>query len=233
MPTLLLKLSGEALGGSAGAGLDPEFLDDLAKELGNVVATGARLAIVLGGGNIFRGGELAERGLDRVTGDRMGMLATVINGLGLADALNRGGLESAVYSAVGIGGIVPAYERNTVREAMDNGTVTVLCGGTGNPFFTTDTAACLRGIELGVDAVVKATNVDGIYDSDPRTNSAARRYDTVTYDEVLERELGVMDLTAIVLCKENKMPLFVCDVNEPGVLVQLANGGRVGTRVVA
>ncbi len=232
MGRFLLKLSGEALGGAEGFGLDPTVLDRVAAEIGQVCADGGQLALVLGGGNIFRGGALQASGMDRVVGDRMGMLATVMNGLAMGDFLTRANVANTVFSAVGIPGITSAYNRDYAAEVMASGGVAILTGGTGNPFFTTDTAACLRGIELGVDAVLKATNVDGVYDADPRHNSDAQKFDEVTFDEVLTRELGVMDLTAIVLCKEHNLPIEVFDMNAAGNLVAIAQGAKVGTRVV-
>ena len=232
MPSFLLKLSGEALGAGS-QGIAPPTLDKYCADLRNAQSSGAQIAVVLGGGNIFRGGELAAVGLDRVTGDRMGMLATVINGLAMSDGLRRAGVSCELFAAGGVTGMVAAYERDAAVRAMAEGRVVILTGGTGNPYFTTDTAACLRGIELGVDAVVKATNVDGVYSADPKTDSAAERFEHITYDEVLRRELGVMDLTAIVLCKENAMPLIVCDIDAPNALTMVAEGRTIGTRITA
>ncbi len=229
----LLKLSGEALGGAAGFGLEPEVLGFICNEISELRRQQGELAIVLGGGNLFRGQHLAASGMDRVVGDRMGMLATVMNGLALCDFLDQQGIANQLFSSVAIPSLAAGYHRDEARAAMAEGKVVVLSGGTGNPFFTTDTAACLRGVELGVDAVLKATNVDGVYDADPKQHPDARKFDEISYDEVLNRELGVMDLTAIVLCKENKLPLVVFDMQSAGALVALANGGRVGTRVVA
>lgn len=233
MPRLLLKLSGEALGGESGFGLAPEVLTRIGDDIRQVVSHGVELAIVLGGGNLFRGQHLAASGMDRVVGDRMGMLATVMNGLAMGDFLRQAGVSNQLFSSVAMPGIAPGYNRDEARRVMSDGHVAILSGGTGNPFFTTDTAACLRGVELGADAVLKATNVDGVYDADPKQDATAIKYATVTYDEVLQRELKVMDLTAIVLCKENDMPLVVFDMLKPGALVEIANGGTVGTRVVA
>ena len=231
MPRYLLKLSGEALGGSAGFGIDPAVLQGIVLEIAEGRKRGLELAIVLGGGNLFRGAALASAGLDRVTGDRMGMLATVMNGLALADFLRRMDVPSVVFSAHSIPGTVRGYERDAADAALEGGEVAILTGGTGNPFFTTDTAACLRGIELGADAVLKATNVDGVYSADPKENPEAKRFESITFDEVLRLELGVMDLTAIVLCKEHAMPVVVFDIGTDGALVEIANGGRVGTFV--
>lgn len=233
MPNFLLKLSGEALGGEAGFGLEPQVLQRLAVDIKSLVDKGTGLALVLGGGNLFRGQQLAQSGMDRVVGDRMGMLATVMNGLAMGDFLSQAGVANKLFSSMAIAGLAPGYQRDEVKELMQQGVVCILSGGTGNPFFTTDTAACLRGVELGVDAVLKATNVDGVYDADPKIHAHARKFDTVSYDEVIQRQLGVMDLTAIVLCKENAMPLVVFDMLAKDVLQDIAGGKSVGTRVVA
>ena len=231
MTRYLLKLSGEALGGDAGVGIEPSVLKHYCDEIETAVREGIQLAVVLGGGNLFRGAHLAQAGMDRVVGDRMGMLATVMNGMALNDFLQRRGISSKLFSAISMAGMVDGYQRDLARDAMHRGDVVILTGGTGNPFFTTDTAACLRGVELGVDAVLKATNVDGVYSADPRKDSAAVRFERITYQEVLEQELAVMDLTAIVLCKENALPLIVFDASESRTLTRLAAGERVGTRV--
>ena len=228
-----MKLSGEALGGEVGFGIEPSVLEAVCDEIVSAREAGIELAIVLGGGNLFRGQALAAGGLGRVSGDRMGMLATVMNGVALADYLIRRNIPTALFSAFEISGHVQAYRRDLAMQKMQDGHVVILTGGTGNPYFTTDTAACLRGIELDVDAVLKATNVDGIYDSDPKTNPSATKFNEISYDEVLRRQLGVMDMTAIVLCKEQRMPLVVFAMEEWGSLVQLAGGAAVGTKVVA
>jgi uridylate kinase len=230
---LLLKLSGEALGGEAGYGLSSEVLARMSLDIGRLVDSGAEVALVLGGGNLFRGQALAQAGMDRVVGDRMGMLATVMNGLAMGDFLTQAGVPNQLYSSVGIAGVARGYHRDSALEDMVDGKVVILSGGTGNPFFTTDTAACLRGVELGVDAVLKATNVDGVYDADPKQNPNARKFKAITYDQVLALGLGVMDLTAIVLCKENSMPLVVFDMNQSDALVDLAQGRDVGTQIVS
>ncbi len=232
MPNLLLKLSGEAMGGGA-TGIDPGALQRFAGDVKALVAEGVGLALVLGGGNLFRGEKLAASGMDRVMGDRIGMLATVMNGLAFGDFLARGGVPNKVFSSIPIAGVADGYNRDEARRIMRAGEVAILTGGTGNPYFTTDTAACLRGIELGVDAVLKATNVDGVYDADPKLEPTAKKFDTITYDEVLSRELGVMDLTAIVLCREQQMPLVVFDMHRDGALLAVARGEPEGTRVVA
>lgn len=231
MSRLLLKLSGEALGGGTGQGIDPNVLQHFCRQIKGAVDAGVELGVVLGGGNLFRGAALSKAGMDRVVGDRMGMLATIMNALALGDFLTREGITNQVFSATGIPGIAPAYERDQALTAMARGAVIILSGGTGNPLFTTDTAACLRGIELHADAVLKATNVDGIYSADPKQNADAQRYTRITFDQVLEQQLGVMDLTAMVLCRENAIPIVVFDVSVEGALVAISRGEEVGTRV--
>ena len=231
MSRLLLKLSGESLGGTTGQGIEPDVLEHFCREIRIAVDAGIELGVVLGGGNLFRGAALSQAGMDRVVGDRMGMLATIMNALALGDFLTRAGIANNVFSASGIPGITPAYERDLALTAMSQGRVVILSGGTGNPFFTTDTAACLRGIELSTDAVLKATNVDGVYSADPKKDPNATRYSQITFDQVLEQQLSVMDLTAMVLCRENAMPVVVFDVNAEGALVAISRGENVGTRV--
>ena len=231
MPRLLLKLSGEALGGDSGQGIDPAVLEHFCRQIQGAVDAGIELGVVLGGGNLFRGAALSAAGMDRVVGDRMGMLATVMNALALGDFLTRQGIANQVYSATGIPSIVPTYERDQALGAIAQGTVVILSGGTGNPLFTTDTAACLRGIELGADAVLKATNVDGVYSADPKKDPSATRYTRVTFDQVLEQQLGVMDLTAMVLCRDHGMPIVVFDVQKDGALLAISEGADIGTRV--
>ena len=231
MSRLLLKLSGESLGGTTGQGIEPDVLGHFCREIRIAVDAGIELGVVLGGGNLFRGAALSQAGMDRVVGDRMGMLATIMNALALGDFLTRAGIANNVFSASGIPGITPAYERDLALTAMSQGRVVILSGGTGNPFFTTDTAACLRGIELSTDAVLKATNVDGVYSADPKKDPNATRYSQITFDQVLEQQLSVMDLTAMVLCRENAMPVVVFDVNAEGALMAISRGENVGTRV--
>ena len=231
MSRLLLKLSGESLGGTTGQGIEPDVLGHFCREIRIAVDAGIELGVVLGGGNLFRGAALSQAGMDRVVGDRMGMLATIMNALALGDFLTRAGIANNVFSASGLPGITPAYERDLALTAMSQGRVVILSGGTGNPFFTTDTAACLRGIELSTDAVLKATNVDGVYSADPKKDPNATRYSQITFDQVLEQQLSVMDLTAMVLCRENAMPVVVFDVNAEGALVAISRGEDVGTRV--
>ncbi|MAW46703.1 MAG: UMP kinase [Gammaproteobacteria bacterium TMED30] len=231
MTRYLLKLSGEALGGDAGIGIEPLVLKHYCDEIEAAVREGIQVAVVLGGGNLFRGAHLAQAGMDRVVGDRMGMLATVMNGLALNDFLQRRGIASRLFSAMPMAGMVEGYQRDLAQTAIANGEVVILTGGTGNPFFTTDTAACLRGVELGVDAILKATNVDGVYSADPKKDAAAQRFEHISYQQVLAQELAVMDLTAIVLCKENALPLIVFDASESRTLTRLAAGEQIGTRV--
>ena len=228
---ILLKLSGEALQGDGDFGIDPKVLDRIALEIGQLVGIGVQVGIVIGGGNLFRGAELSEAGLDRVTGDHMGMLATVMNALAMRDALERSNINTRVMSAIPMSGVVEHYDRRRALRYLNSGDVVIFSAGTGNPFFTTDSAACLRGIEVDVDAVLKATKVDGVYDKDPVKHSDAVKFDHLTYDEALERKLGVMDLTAICLVRDQQMPLRVFNMNKAGALLNLVVGGEEGTLV--
>jgi uridylate kinase len=230
---ILLKLSGEALAGSQGFGIDPGVVDRLCGDIARTIADGVEIGLVLGGGNLFRGAALQAAGLDRVTGDQMGMLATVMNGLAFRDLLRQRGVSTVLYSAIELPGIADRFQLDKVMAALGEGQVAIFVAGTGNPFFTTDTAACLRGIEVGADAVLKATKVDGIYSADPLKDRTARRFDTLSYDEVLERNLQVMDLTAICLCRDHAMPVIVFDMEAAGALTRLVQGEKVGTRVGA
>ena len=233
MPRLLLKLSGEALGGESGQGIDPVVLGHFCEQIKQAVTAGIELGVVLGGGNLFRGAALSQAGMDRVVGDRMGMLATIMHALALGDFLTREGIANQVYAATGIPGVAPTYERDQALENLKQGQVVILSGGTGNPLFTTDTAACLRGIELKADAVLKATNVDGVYSADPKVDPKARRYSTISFDDVLTKQLGVMDLTAMVLCRDHQMPVVVFDVSADGALVAISQGADIGTRILS
>lgn len=233
MPRLLLKLSGEALGGESGQGIDPVVLGHFCEQIKQAVTAGIELGVVLGGGNLFRGAALSQAGMDRVVGDRMGTLATIMNALALGDFLTREGIANQVYAATGIPGVAPTYERDQALENLKQGQVVILSGGTGNPLFTTDTAACLRGIELKADAVLKATNVDGVYSADPKLDPQARRYSTISFDDVLTKQLGVMDLTAMVLCRDHQMPVVVFDVSADGALVAISQGADIGTRILS
>lgn len=228
---ILLKLSGEALMGDAGFGIDPKVLDQMALEIGQLVGIGVQVGLVIGGGNLFRGAALQEAGLDRVTGDHMGMLATVMNGLAMRDALERSNIQSRVMSAIPMSGVVDHYDRRRAISAMERGEVVIFSAGTGNPFFTTDSAACLRGIEINADLVLKATKVDGVYSADPVKDPTATKYDTLSYDEVLEKKLGVMDLTAICLCRDHGMPLRVFEMEKQGALRSIILGDDEGTLV--
>jgi uridylate kinase len=228
---LLLKFSGEALAGEAGFGIDPSVAERLCREIVTVVAQGVQMGLVPGGGNLFRGAALEAAGLDRVTGDQMGMLATVMNGLAFRDLLRRSGVDAEIYSAIEVPGVVPRFRRDDAVATLESGRVAIFVAGTGNPFFTTDTAACLRGIEIGADAVLKATKVDGIYSADPVRDPGASRFDRLEYDEVLARGLEVMDLPAICLCRDHAMPIIVFDMLAAGALTRLVKGEKVGTVV--
>ena len=232
---ILLKLSGEALMGNLGFGIAPPVTEFLANEIKAVVEAGVQVALVVGGGNIFRGEPLAKAGMDRITGDQMGMLATVINALALQDAIERTtGLQARVQSAIRINEVCEDFIRRKAMRHLEKGRVVVFAAGTGNPFFTTDSAAALRAIEIGADLLLKATKVDGIYTADPKKDPEAKKYDTVTYDEALNRRLGVMDQTAMVLCRDNKMKLCVYDMDRPGALMKIVMGDRgIGTYVDA
>ena len=228
---LLVKLSGEALMGERQHGIDPKFLARIAGEFRQVMSLGYELCLVVGGGNIFRGVSGAAQGLDRVTGDHMGMLATVINALALKSALLAEGVDARVQSAIPMEAISETFVRARAQRHLDKGRVVIFAAGIGNPYFTTDTAAALRAAEMGCDAMVKATKVDGIYDADPATNPQAQRFDRLTYDEVLERELKVMDLTAITLAKDNGFPLIVFNLNDVGAMAAAIAGQGACTLV--
>lgn len=228
---ILLKLSGEALLGSQQYGIDPPVIHRIASEVAELVRMDVQVGLVIGGGNIFRGAGLAEGGMDRVTGDHMGMLATVMNALALQDALERNGAVARVMSALRINDVCEDYIRRRAIRHLEKGRVVVFAAGTGNPFFTTDTAASLRAIEISADVLVKATKVDGVYSSDPVKDPEARRYERLTFDEVLRQRLGVMDATAIVMCRDNDLPLVVFNLNNPGDLVRVAQGELLGTVV--
>jgi uridylate kinase len=228
---VLLKLSGEALMGEADYGIDPVLIKRIASEVAEVGRLGVEVAIVIGGGNIFRGAGLAGAGMDRVTGDYMGMLATVMNALALQDALESMQVYARVMSAIQIHEVCEDYIRRRAVRHLEKGRVVVLAAGTGNPFFTTDTAASLRAIEIGADVLLKATKVSGVYDSDPRENSEAALYDTVSFDQVLIDKLNVMDATAVVMCRDNHLPLRVFNMTEDRALVRAMTDENVGTLV--
>jgi uridylate kinase len=227
---ILLKLSGEALGVN-GIGIDPKVLDRMALEIGQLVGIGVQVGLVIGGGNLFRGATLSAAGLDRVTGDHMGMLATVMNALAMRDALERARIHTVVMSAIPMSGVVEHYDRRLAIRHLERGDVVIFSAGTGNPFFTTDSAACLRGIEIDADIVLKGTKVDGIYSADPNIDPTATKYDHLTYDEVLEKQLGVMDLTAICLARDHDMPLRVFNMENSGALRNAIVSEAEGTLV--
>ncbi|MFT4610600.1 MAG: uridylate kinase [Cellvibrionaceae bacterium] len=228
---ILLKLSGEELMGKEGFGIDPKVLDKMAIEIGQLVGIGVQVGLVIGGGNLFRGAALSEAGLDRVTGDHMGMLATVMNALAMRDALERSNIASRVMSAIPMSGIVDHYDRRGAIRYLNSGEVVIFAAGTGNPFFTTDSAACLRAIEVEAELVLKATKVDGVYTADPMKDKNAIKYDRLTYDVALEKKLGVMDLTAICLCRDQSMPVRVFRMSKPGALLNIVVGGEEGTLI--
>jgi uridylate kinase len=226
---VLLKLSGETLSGVDEQGLNQKRIDALAHTLKEAGQLGIELAVVVGGGNIFRGLTASAQGLDRERADHMGMLATVINGLALEEALVRTGVEASVLSAIAVGDFVPVYHPRTARRYLQNGQVVILTGGTGKPFFSTDTAAALRAAELGTDVLLKATKVDGVYEADPRKHPGAKRFPCLSYDEFISRGLRVMDTTAVVLCMENHIPIFVFDMTQKGNLQRVLMGEEVGS----
>ena len=228
---ILLKLSGEELMGKEGFGIDPKVLDRMALEIGQLIGIGVQVGLVIGGGNLFRGAALHAVGMERVTGDHMGMLATMMNGLAMRDALDRNNISARVMSAIPMSGVLEHYDRRTAMRYLDSGDVVIFAAGTGNPFFTTDSAACLRGIEIDAEIVLKATKVDGVYSADPMTDPNATMYSHLTYDEALEKKLGVMDLTAICLCREQEMPLRVFRMSKPGALLNIVVGGDEGTLI--
>ena len=228
---ILLKLSGEALAGDAGFGIDPKVLDRMSLEIKQTIELGVQVGMVIGGGNLFRGALLNAAGLERVTGDHMGMLATVMNALAMRDSLERAVVPTRVMSAIQMSGVVEQYDRRTAIRHLDSGDVVIFSAGTGNPFFTTDSAACLRGIEINADLVLKATKVDAVYSEDPTINPNATKYSNLTYDEVLEKKLEVMDLTAICLCRDHKMPIKVFNMYRPGALLDNICGISDGTLI--
>ena len=230
---VLLKLSGEALMGNLNYGIKPNVIQRIASEIATARESGVEIAIVIGGGNIFRGSGLARAGMDRVTGDHMGMLATVMNALAIQDALESINVYARVMSALKINAICEDYIRRRAVRHLEKGRVVILAAGIGNPFFTTDTAASLRAIEIGADALLKATKVDGVFDTDPEKNPNAKRFDSVSYDQVLRDKLSVMDATAIVMCRDNNLPLRIFNLTEPGALVKAMSGDNIGTIVTS
>lgn len=228
---VLLKLSGEALMGKSQQGIDTEILTDYAKQIKEVVSSGVSLGIVIGGGNIFRGLKGTKKGFDRVKGDYMGMLATVINGLAIQSALESIDVKSRVVSAIRMEPVCDGYFKPEVMERLEKKEVIIFVAGTGNPYFTTDTAAALRAVEMEADLLLKGTRVDGVYDADPEKDSNAKKFDTITFDEVYERNLNVMDLTAFTLCRENSIPIIVFNMNKYGTLKRIISGEILGTLV--
>ena len=228
---ILLKLSGEALQGDHLFGINANKLLRVSQEIASITKLGVQVALVIGGGNLIRGAELCAIGLDRVTADHMGMLATVINGLALRDVLDSQQIPVSLMSAIAVPGLVDFYDRRQAKKALQEGNVVIFVAGTSNPLVTTDSAAALRGIEIGADIVIKATKVDGVFASDPIKNPKAERYDALTYDEVLEQRLGVMDLNAILLCRDHGLPLRVFNMNKQGALQRIVTGESVGTLI--
>ncbi|EKD54649.1 MAG: uridylate kinase [uncultured bacterium] len=228
---ILLKLSGEALQGDHVFGIDPSKLLRVSTEIASVVKRGVQVAFVIGGGNLIRGADLYMTGFDRVTADQMGMMATVINGLALRDALEKKSIPVKMMSALPVPGLVDCYDRNKAKNSLQKGKVVIFVGGTGNPLVTTDSAAALRGIEIAADIVLKATKVDGVFAADPIKNPKAKRYTSLTYDEVLEQRLGVMDLNAILLCRDHGLPLRIFNMNKQDALLRIVLGEEVGTLI--
>lgn len=228
---VLLKLSGEALMGDEDYGIDPKILHRLAQEVLEAHEAGAEVALVIGGGNIFRGAGLAAGGMDRVTGDQMGMLATVINALAMQDALEKIGLKARVMSAIKINDVCEDYIRRRAVRHLEKGRITIFAAGVGSPFFTTDSGAALRAIEIGADLLLKATKVDGVYDKDPKKHADAVRFDILDYDEVITRNLEVMDTAAFALCRDAELPMRIFDMDKPGVILRILRGENIGTLV--
>ncbi len=226
---ILLKLSGEALRGDAEFGIDLSAVENICVEIADLIAMGVQVAVVIGGGNLFRGAELTKRGLDRITGDHMGMLATIMNGLALRERFLKAKIPVTLMSSFSMPGIVESFDRRLAINALEAGKVVIFVGGTGNPLFSTDSAASLRAIEIKADALLKATKVDGVYSADPNIDKNAKRFDHLTYAEVLDRQLGVMDLTAICLAKEFDLTIRVFDMNKPSVLKHVVMGNDEGT----
>lgn len=228
---ILLKLSGEALQGPKGFGIDPRVLDRVAQEVKELIELGIQVGVVIGGGNLFRGSGLAQAGMNRVVGDHMGMLATVMNGLAMRDALHRADVNARLMSAIPLNGVCDHYSWTEAISLLRNNRVVLFSAGTGNPFFTTDSAACLRGIEIEAEVVLKATKVDGVYSSDPIKNTDAIMHSTLTYQDVLERELKVMDLAAFTLARDYRLPIRVFNINKPGALFRVVMGKKEGTLI--
>ena len=228
---ILLKFSGESVAGNDEHGIDPKILDQMADSVKSCRDLGTEIGIVIGGGNLFRGEKLNKAGMDRVAGDHMGMLATVMNGIALRDALERAGIKTRVMSAISMSGIVEHYDRRLAIQLLSDGFVVIFTAGTGNPFFTTDTAGCLRAIETQSDLMLKATRVDGDYDSDPEINRDAKLFDELTFDEAITKNLKVMDATALTLARDHKLPIKVFNVNQPDALKNIICGKKIGTLI--
>ena len=228
---VLLKLSGEILAGEEGFGINPERASYLANEVKSIRDLGIEVGLIIGAGNIFRGIQAASKGMDRVTGDYLGMLATIMNAISLQDALEKAGCETRTLSAISVAQIAEPYIRRRAIRHLEKERIVIVAGGTGNPFFTTDSAAALRATELGAEIMLKGTKVDGVYDKDPIVHEDAVKYDSVTFNTILNKNLRVMDLTAITLCKENNLPIRVFNINQSGYLKELALGGKIGTLV--
>ncbi|MHB9028573.1 MAG: UMP kinase [Candidatus Latescibacterota bacterium] len=228
---VLLKLSGEALAGKRGFGLDPGSIDTFCRQIREITDLGVQLAVVVGGGNIFRGLKASAEGMDRVNADNMGMLATVINGLALLDAMQQRGMQARLMSAIPIIEVAEPFIRGRAIKHLEKGRIVIFSGGTGNPFFSTDTAASLRAVQIGADVILKGTKVDGVYEGDPVVNPAFRKFDVITFDEVLRRGLRVMDATAIAMCRDNRIPVVVFNLTKEGALLKVVNGEPVGTIV--
>ena len=228
---ILLKFSGESVAGNDEHGIDPKILDQMADSVKSCRDLGTEIGIVIGGGNLFRGEKLNEAGMDRVAGDHMGMLATVMNGIALRDALERAGIKTRVMSAISMSGIVEHYDRRLAIQLLSDGFVVIFTAGTGNPFFTTDTAGCLRAIEPQSDLMLKATRVDGVYDSDPEINKDAKLFDELTFDEAITKNLKVMDATALTLARDHKLPIKVFNVNQQDALKNIICGKKIGTLI--
>ena len=228
---ILLKFSGESVAGNDEHGIDPKILDQMADSVKSCRDLGTEIGIVIGGGNLFRGEKLNKAGMDRVAGDHMGMLATVMNGIALRDALERAGIKTRVMSAISMSGIVEHYDRRLAIQLLSDGFVVIFTAGTGNPFFTTDTAGCLRAIETQSDLMLKATRVDGVYDSDPEINKDAKLFDELTFDEAITKNLKVMDATALTLARDHKLPIKVFNVNQSDALKNIICGKKIGTLI--
>ena len=228
---ILLKFSGESVAGNDEHGIDPKILDQMADSVKSCRDLGTEIGIVIGGGNLFRGEKLNKAGMDRVAGDHMGMLATVMNGIALRDALERAGIKTRVMSAISMSGIVEHYDRRLAIQLLSDGFVVIFTAGTGNPLFTTDTAGCLRAIETQSDLMLKATRVDGVYDSDPEINRDAKLFDELTFDEAITKNLKVMDATALTLARDHKLPIKVFNVNQPDALKNIICGKKIGTLI--